>query len=211
MTDGFEDHCRGITRRRLVRGIAVNAALGCVTLPRVARAQTYPNRPVRFIIPFAAGGVADVTARLTAEKLGDKIGQRLVIENMPGPGGIAAGRVIATAAPDGHTLGLLTNGTAISVALYKSLPFDPVKAFGAISALGNFDLIFATNADSQFRTLADFLRAARAQTRKAQCRNDRRRQHAEFRCRIVEVASRHRCANRALSHDTRCRHRASAQ
>ena len=173
MTDGFErgTTSEGITRRRFSGGMVARVALAraalagaaSVALPYVARAQTYPSRPVRFIIPFAAGGVADVTARLTAEKLGDKLGQRLVIENMPGPGGIAAGRVIATAAPDGHTLGLLTNGTAISVALYKSLPFDPVKAFGAISALGSFDLIFATSADSQFRNLADFLKVAREQ------------------------------------------------
>ena len=152
-----------ITRRRFTGGIAASAALAGIALPHVARAQAFPNRPVRFIIPFAAGGVADITARLTADKLGEKIGQRFVIENMPGPGGIAAGRAIATAAPDGHTLGLLTNGTAISVALYKSLPFDPVKAFGAISALGSFDLILAANAESQFRTLEDFLKVARAQ------------------------------------------------
>src|SRR4051812_35929410 len=116
-----------MTRRRFSSGLVAGGVAATVLagfgLPHAARGQAYPNRPIRFIIPFAAGGVADVTARLTADKLGEKLGQRLVIENMPGPGGIAAGRVIATAAPDGHTLGLLTNGTAISVALYKSLPF----------------------------------------------------------------------------------------
>jgi putative tricarboxylic transport membrane protein len=84
-----------------------------------------------------------------------------VVENQPGPGGIAAARSVTTAAPDGHTLALVTNGTAISVALYKSLPFDPVKDFAPISALGNFDLVFATNADSEFKTLGDFIKAAR--------------------------------------------------
>ena len=155
----------GLTRRRFLNGAAAGAALtaSAVAVPFVACAQAYPTRPIRFIIPFAAGGVGDVTARLTADKLGEKLGQRFVIENMPGPGGIAAGRAIATATADGHTLGLLTNGTAISVALYKSLPFDPVKAFSAISALGSFDLIFATNAESQFRTLAEFLKVAREQ------------------------------------------------
>src|SRR5262245_17858899 len=152
-----------VTRRQFSRGLAAGVAVTGIARPHVARAQPFPSRPIRFIIPFAAGGVADVTARLTADKLGEKLGQRFVIENMPGPGGIAAGRAIATAAADGHTLGLLTNGTAISVALYKSLPFDPVKAFSAISALGSFDLIFATNAESQFRTLAEFLKVAREQ------------------------------------------------
>jgi tripartite-type tricarboxylate transporter receptor subunit TctC len=150
-----------ITRRRFAKGAILAAS--ALALPRVARAQAYPSRPVRFILPFAAGGVADVTARLTADKLGEKLGQRFVVENMPGPGGIQAGRAIATAAPDGYTLGLLTNGTAISVAIYKSLPYDPMKDFATISALGNFDLVFVTNADSEYRTLEDVLKKARAQ------------------------------------------------
>jgi tripartite-type tricarboxylate transporter receptor subunit TctC len=148
---------KSLTRRQFSRGIAIAA----VAMPSIARAQTYPSRPIRFVLPFAAGGVADITSRLAAEKLGEKLGQRLVVENQPGPGGIAAARSVTTAAPDGHTLALLTNGTAISVALYKSLPFDPVKDLATISALGTFDLVFATNAESQFKTLGDFIKAAR--------------------------------------------------
>jgi tripartite-type tricarboxylate transporter receptor subunit TctC len=146
-----------LTRRQLSGGLAAAA----VAMPSIARAQTYPSRPIRFVLPFAAGGVADITSRLAADKLGEKLGQRLVVENQPGPGGIAAARSVTTAAPDGHTLALVTNGTAISVALYKALPFDPVKDFAPISALGNFDLVFATNADSEFKTLGDFIKAAR--------------------------------------------------
>ena len=148
-----------ITRRQFSTGVAVSG----FGLRGVAQAQAYPSRPVRFILPFAAGGVADVTARLAADKLGEKLGQRFVVENMAGPGGITAGRAIATAAPDGYTIGLLTNGTAISAAIYKSLPYDPVKDFAPISALGNFDLVFATNAETQYRTLPDVLKAAREQ------------------------------------------------
>jgi tripartite-type tricarboxylate transporter receptor subunit TctC len=146
-----------LTRRQFSAGLATAS----VAMPGIARAQAYPSRPVRFILPFAAGGVADITSRLAADKLGEKLGQRLVVENQPGPGGIAAARSVTTAAPDGHTLALVTNGTAISVALYKSLPFDPVKDFAPISALGTFDLVFATNADSEFKTLGDFIKAAR--------------------------------------------------
>jgi len=148
-----------ITRRQLSTGAVLAAS--ALALPNIARAQAYPSRPVRFILPFAAGGVADVTARLAADKLGDKLGPRFVVENQPGPGGIAAGRSIATAAPDGYTIGLLTNGTAISAAIYKSLPYDPVKDFAPISALGNFDLVFAANVDSHYRSLPDVLKAAR--------------------------------------------------
>lgn len=148
-----------ITRRRFSSGVAVTAA--AVALPNGGRAQVYPSRPIRFVLPFAAGGVADITSRLAADKLGEKLGQRVVVENQPGPGGIAAARSVTSAAADGHTLGLLTNGTAISVALYKALPFDPVKDFTPVSALGTFELVFATNAQSEFKTLGDFIKAAR--------------------------------------------------
>jgi tripartite-type tricarboxylate transporter receptor subunit TctC len=129
-----------------------------------ARAQSsYPTRPVRLIVPFAAGGVADITSRLAAERLGEKLGQRFVIENQPGPGGIAAARSVLSAPADGYTLGLVTNGTSISVAIYTSLPFDPVKDFVTISTMGYFDLVFATNSEQPFATLPDFIKAVRAQ------------------------------------------------
>jgi tripartite-type tricarboxylate transporter receptor subunit TctC len=126
-----------------------------------ARAQAYPNRPVRLVLPFAAGGVADVTSRLTAEKLGEKLGQRFVVENQPGAGGINAARSVIGAAPDGYTLGLVTNGTAISVPLFKALPFDPTKDFELVSTLGYFDLVFAVNGESRFQALADVVKVAR--------------------------------------------------
>jgi len=150
-----------ITRRTFsTSALAAAAALG---MPHVARAQAYPSRPVRMILPFGAGGVADATSRLAADKLGEKLGQRFVVENMPGPGGIAAARAMITAAPDGYTLGLITNGSAISQAIYKQFAFDLAKDLAPISALGNFELVFATSADSPFKTMADLLKAARAQ------------------------------------------------
>src|SRR5262245_54386454 len=139
------------------------AAASTLALPRLARAQAYPSRPIRFILAFGPGGVADITARIAAEKLGEKLGQRIVVENQPGPGGIAAARSVTSAPADGYTLGLLTNGTAISVAAYNALPFDPVKDFTPISTLGTFELVFATNPESQFQTLADLIRTAREQ------------------------------------------------
>jgi tripartite-type tricarboxylate transporter receptor subunit TctC len=156
---------RSLTRRGFAKGLAASAAAaGALPAWRSARAQhPYPGRPVRFILPFGAAGVADITARLAAEKLGDKLGQRFVIENQPGPGGIAAARSVLSQPPDGYTIGLVTNGTAISAALFKALPFDPVKEFATISTIGRFDLVFATNAESQFQTLQDFIKAAKEQ------------------------------------------------
>jgi len=138
------------------------AVLGAMLLTSAADAQNYPNRPVRIIVPFAAGGVADITARLIAEKLGDKLGERFIVDNQPGAGGISAARSVLTAAADGYTLALVTNGTAISVPLFKSLPFDPVKDFAPISGFSLFDLTFTTNAAGPYATLGDFLKEARA-------------------------------------------------
>ena len=92
----------------------------------------------------------------------DKLGQRFYVENQPGAGGIAAARTVIASPPDGHTLALLSNGTAVSVSLFKKLPFDPLKDFEPISSLGFFDFIFATGADSEFKTLGDFIAAAKA-------------------------------------------------
>jgi tripartite-type tricarboxylate transporter receptor subunit TctC len=151
------------TRRQFLRAVAASVAAAGV-LPAGAHAQQgYPSRPVRFVLPFAPAGVADITSRIAAEKLGDKLGQRFVVENQPGPGGIAAARAVLSQAPDGYTLGLVTNGTSISAAIYKALPFDPVKDFATISTIGSFDLVFASNMESEFKTLADFVSKARAQ------------------------------------------------
>jgi tripartite-type tricarboxylate transporter receptor subunit TctC len=128
-----------------------------------ARAQAkYPDHPVRVILPFGPGGVADVTARLVAQALSEKLGQNFVIENMPGAGGIAAARAAASGGTDGYTLTLLTNGTAISVPLFSHLPFDPLKEFVPISTIGYFTCDFMVNASSPYQTLGDFLKAAKA-------------------------------------------------
>jgi tripartite-type tricarboxylate transporter receptor subunit TctC len=124
--------------------------------------QAYPSQPIRFVIAFGPGGVADTTSRIVAEKLSDKLGQRVVVENNPGGGGIAAARAVLSAPADGHTLALLTNGTSISVSLFKNLTFDPLTDFAPVSKLGAFEFFFAVKADSPYRTLAALIKAARA-------------------------------------------------
>jgi tripartite-type tricarboxylate transporter receptor subunit TctC len=142
--------------------LRIAAALIAALTAMPANAQTYPERPVKIVLPFGAGGVADVSSRIIADKLGERLGQRFVIENMPGAGGIAAAKAVLSAPPDGYTLGLVTNGTAISAAIFNKLPFDPVNEFDMISTLGTFDLVFAVNATSPYKTLADFVKAAKA-------------------------------------------------
>jgi len=148
-----------MTRREATLALAA-AATGIGGAPVRAQAK-YPNRPVRVILPFGAGGVADVTARLVAEALGNKLGQRFVIENNPGAGGISAARAALERGNDDYTLILLTNGTAISVPLFNHLPFDPLKDFVPISIIGYFSCVFMVNASSPFQTLTDFLKADR--------------------------------------------------
>jgi tripartite-type tricarboxylate transporter receptor subunit TctC len=146
----------------LNRAVHYSLAAWLIVAATAATAQTYPTRPVRAILPFAAGGLADITTRIVSDKLGDKLGQRIIVDNQPGAGGIAAARSVLAAPPDGYTLAVITNGTAISVPLFKTLPFDPVTDFVPISAMGTFDLALAVNASSAYRTLGDFLKDAKA-------------------------------------------------
>ena len=142
--------------------LAVPAALLLALAPLNQAQAKWPEKPVRIVLTFGPGGVADVTARMLAAKLSDKLGQQVVIENMPGPGGINAARTVINAAPDGYTMALVTNGTSISVAAFNKLPFDPVKDLEMVSMVGTFDLVFAVDAKSEFKTLGDFLKAAKA-------------------------------------------------
>ena len=145
-----------IARRTAWLGLA---AMILVLVPQAQAA--WPEKPIKFVLPFGAGGVADVTARILADKLSQKLNQRVVVENMPGPGGIAAARAVITAPADGYTMAWVTNGTAISVATFQSLPFDPVKDFAMVSMAGTFDLVFVVNDQSEYKTLADFMKAAK--------------------------------------------------
>ncbi len=154
------DFMRAAVNRRVMGFALALAVLASLAAPAPAQAA-YPDHPVRVILPFGAGGVADITARLVAEKLSQKLGQNFVIENMPGPGGIAAARAVLQSPADGYTLAFFTNGTAISVPLFSHLPFDPLKQFTPISAIGYFDLDFVVAADSPYHTLGDFLKAAK--------------------------------------------------
>ena len=154
---------RAVSRICALVSLSLLVLLTPVVPHSAALADTkYPSKPVRIVLPFAAGGVADITARVVAERLGARLGGRFYVENQPGAGGIAAARTVISSPSDGHTLALLSNGTAISVSLFNTLPYDPLKDFAPISSLGYFDFILATGADSPFKTLADLIAAARA-------------------------------------------------
>jgi tripartite-type tricarboxylate transporter receptor subunit TctC len=156
-----------MAEKAALRRVFLKTALaGLIALPvamtSAAQAQSkYPDKPVKIILPFGAGGVADITTRLVAEKLGEKLGQRFVVENNAGAGGITAARAVIQSPADGYTLAVLSNGTAVSVGLFNKLPFDPVKDFAPVSSMGYFDLIFVTNANGSYKTLGEFIKAAK--------------------------------------------------
>lgn len=144
-----------LTRRTLLAGMATSLAA-----PAIGQ-SAFPSRPIRVFVPFAAGGIGDVTARIVADKLSALIGQQLVVMNQPGAGGTAAARAAIAAGADGHSLALLTNGTAVSVPLLANMGFDPLADFTPISQLGTFDFVFATSEAAPYKTLADLTAAAR--------------------------------------------------
>jgi tripartite-type tricarboxylate transporter receptor subunit TctC len=135
-----------------------------LAVPVAAQAQGpsgYPTKPVRILVPYGPGGVADTTVRLLAQKLNERLGQQFVIENRPGAGGILASKAGATAAPDGYTLTLTGNGTAISKSLFKSLPYDVLRDFSSVSVMAWLDLTIATKFDGPLKTVADIVAAAK--------------------------------------------------
>lgn len=125
----------------------------------------YPNRTVRILIGFSPGSVADTPARLLAQKFSTEFGQQFIVENKPGAGGIAAAQAVTQAKPDGYTLFLVSNGTAVSASLFKSLPFDPVKDFAPVGTLAFFALGIVVNSDGKIATLQDLVAAGKAGTR----------------------------------------------
>jgi tripartite-type tricarboxylate transporter receptor subunit TctC len=147
-------------RRRLFQIAA--AALACACLPAWAQTPAFPAKPVRIVVPFAAGGVGDLTARTVGQELSRLLGQSVVIENKPGAGGVVAAETVVRAEPDGHTLLLMSNGTAVSAGLFAKLPFDTVRDFAPVSTLGTFDIAVVAGAESGFKTLGDVVAFAKA-------------------------------------------------
>lgn len=144
------------------RWLAVGLAALSLTMSLGASAQDYPQKLITIIVPFGPGGVADLTVRLVAQKMAKSMGQPIIVENRPGAGGIAAANAVAKARPDGYTLFLMSNGTAVSANLFKKLPFDTQKDFAPISTLGYFDLALLVNKQLPVKSVADFIAYAKA-------------------------------------------------
>lgn len=134
------------------------AALGSLLLPARAAAP-YPSRPIRLIVPFIAGSTPDNVARTLSAELGNKLGQPLVVENMPGAGGIIGASALRRAAPDGYTLGILANTHVINVHMYRKMPYDPARDFTPITALSGGPTALVVPASSPFKTAGELVAA----------------------------------------------------
>ncbi|MEI8154792.1 MAG: tripartite tricarboxylate transporter substrate-binding protein [Hyphomicrobiales bacterium] len=128
-----------------------------------ARADAkFPEKPVRIVLPFGPGGVADVTMRLVAQKLTERLGQSFYIENRPGAGGILGANTVLSYPADGYTFYLAGNGTAISQTLFKSLPYNIVTDFEPVAFLAKFDMLLASKADTPHDSVEKVVAFAKA-------------------------------------------------
>jgi len=121
----------------------------------------YPNKPIRLLVPYGAGGVGDQTMRLLANKVTQQVGQQIVIENRPSAGGIISMSEALRAAPDGYTLAEMGNGQAISMSLFSNLKYELLRDFVPISVAGTFSILLAVPDKSPYQTLAQLIEAAR--------------------------------------------------
>jgi len=146
-------------RRQILRVAALAAA---AALPRPASAQAWPTRPIRWIVPFPAGGTTDLIARLMAQWLTERLGQTIIVENKPGGGTNIGVQAAVNAPPDGYTLLFTVATNAINPSLYKSLPFDFQRDIAAVAGLAELPLVMEVNPALPAKTVPEFIAYAKA-------------------------------------------------
>ena len=143
-----------------VGGMSIALFVAMISVP--VRADTYPSKPVRIIVPYGPGGIADVTMRLVAQDLSKRFGQQFIIENRPGAGGIVGMQAAREARADGYTLVMIGGGLTIAKALFKSLPYDIETDITPISTTASYGLVVTTKAGSPYKTIKDVIASAKA-------------------------------------------------
>ncbi len=150
-----------MTRRRFAGSAAVTTA-SLLAFGRYGRADSYPQKPVTIVNPFAPGSISDAAARIVGQYLQQELGQPFVVENKVGAGGLLAGSTVQRAQPDGYTLMLTASSSFSGAALYKAMPFDPVKDFTHIARIGSFPSFIAVNPGVPAETMAALVSYAKA-------------------------------------------------
>ncbi len=144
-----------------LRQLLLGLAAFVLALPCEVQAQSYPNRPIRLISPFAAGGGNDLLARVIAAKLGDRMGVSVVVENRPGAGAVLGLQTLARSAPDGYTLALGSSALAVAPTLYEKAPFDANKDFAPVALVAHYPYVLVATASLPAKTLPDLLNMAK--------------------------------------------------
>ncbi len=145
-----------------MKTLATLAALLAFASPQLAQAQAYPARPIRLVVTYPAGGGADLMARLVAPRMGEALGQPVVVENKGGASGQIGAGEVARAAPDGYTLMLDASSFAVNPSLYSRLPYDSAKAFTPVAVLARFPNVLVVTPTFAARDVAELMALARA-------------------------------------------------
>src|SRR5262245_20127148 len=124
---------------------------GLSLMTSAAVGAEFPTRPIKIVVGFGPGGLGDITTRAIAQKMSESLGKPVVVEKMPGAGGITAAASVARAEPDGHTILLVSGQNAASPSLFKSLPFNPATDFATVSTVGLFDFVIVVGKDSPYK------------------------------------------------------------
>ena len=149
-----------VTRRQFNTTLLAGSA-ATLAAPAVFAQASWPNKPIRLVVPYTPGGFTDVTARLVAQKLQERLGQPVTVDNKPGANSIIGVDLIAKAAPDGSTFGVVIAAFAANTSLYPKLPYDPKKDLAAVSLIGISPLVAAVNNDAPFKTAAELVAYAK--------------------------------------------------
>lgn len=149
-----------LTRRTFIRRSA--AATGLLAMPGIARAQAWPSKPIKVIVPFGAGSAADIVPRIVMEQLQVQLGQPVVVENRPGGGGTTGTAVVAKSEPDGYTLLATSSAFSVTPAIYHNLSYNPAKDLTAIATMGSAPSVLIVAANAPYNTIAEFVAEAKA-------------------------------------------------
>jgi len=154
---------------KLPRRQFLHLAVGAATLPalsRIARAQAYPTRPVRIVVPFTAGSLSDILARPIGQWLSERLGQPFIIENRPGAGGNIGTEAVVKAAPDGHTLLVIASSNAINATLYEKLNFNFIHDIAPVATIIRQPMVMLVNPSIPTKTVREFVAYAKTNPRK---------------------------------------------
>ena len=184
-------------RRAVLTGAA---ALGALSLtPRRARAEQWPTRPVKLVVPFAAGGTTDILARVVASKISEEFGQQFIVENKAGAGGNIAADFVAKSEPDGYTFIVGTPGThAINQFVFKNMTYDQVKDIAPVIIIARVPNLCSVSNALPVKSVAELIAYAKSKAGRIVLRHARPRQHRACLDRIVQVDDRRRHDARAL-------------